>query len=301
LSDPIAPADVSLSGAGRIEIALTFDDGFWAPCYATMRSICLTTHHPERLRFHLLHQQLTPTHRAALESIRNDYGAELNFIDLDASEGVSQRIAGFPRPRLMRFSKVIYARLFLGELLDVAIARVLYLDCDVFVRTALDPLFFMDMQGHAIAAVLQPDRMHVIAGTDLRARSVFSMADPYFNSGVMLIDMAQYRQVDFAAELARRLTPEELALFYYDQDMINFCFRGRILELDMRWNLQNAEPAHEVFNPAIVHYSANPKPWFVWSRVAFKRTYRHLMTNQYFYQYRRERMIGMVKRWLRLA
>lgn len=288
-------------GANTIEIVLTFDDGFWAPCYATMRSICLTTHHPEQLRFHLLHRQLTPAHRAALESIHSDYGASLNFIDLDAGNVLSERIAGFPRLRLLRFSKVIYARLFLADLLDPAIERVLYLDCDVFVRTALDPLFFIDMQGHAIAAVLQPDRMHCIAGTDLKSRNAFSMADPYFNSGVMLIDMAQYRQVDFIAELERGLSPAELAMFYYDQDMINFCFKGRILELDTRWNLQNAVPAHEVFNPAIVHYSANPKPWFWWSRVAFKRTYRHLMTNSYFYQYRRERVARLVRRWLRLG
>src|SRR5690554_1742031 len=132
------------------------------------------------------------------------------------------------------------------------------------------------------------------------ARNAFSMADPYFNAGVMLIDMAQYRQMDFSAELAR-LPAEELAQFYYDQDMINFCFRGRILELEPRWNLQNAEPAHEVFNPAVVHYSANPKPWFAWSRVAFKRTYRHLMTNSYYYQYRRERLVRLAKRYLRLS
>ncbi len=287
--------------AGTVEIALTFDDGFWAPCYATMRSICLTTHHPERLRFHLLHQQLTPAHRAALESIERDYGARLNFIDLDAGNVLGERIAGFPRLRLRRFSKVIFARLFLADLIDPSIERILYLDCDVFVRTALDPLFFMDMQGHAIAAVLQPDRMHCIAGTDLTGRNAFSMADPYFNSGVMLIDMAQYRQVDFVATLERGLSAAELAMFYYDQDMINFCFRGRILELDARWNLQNAVPAHEAFNPAIVHYSANPKPWFLWSRVAFKRTYRHLMTNAYFYQYRRERVVRLIRRGLRLA
>ncbi|MCR6671073.1 glycosyltransferase family 8 protein [Devosia ginsengisoli] len=285
---------------GSIEIALAFDDAFWAPTYATMRSICLTTPHPERLRFHLLHRTLTPEHQAAIASIGHDYGARLDFIDIDARGILTDRIANFPRIKLRRLNPIVYARLFLGDLLDPDIARVLYLDSDIFVRTALDPLYGMDMQGHAIAAVLQPDRMHVIAGKDLRARNAFSMAQPYFNAGVMLIDMAQYRQMDFAAALAR-LPAAELALFYYDQDMINFCFRGRILEVDPRWNLQNAEPAHEVFNPAIVHYSANPKPWFAWSRVAFKRTYRHLMTNEYYYLYRRERMVRMVRTWLKLA
>lgn len=279
---------------------MAFDDAFWAPSYATMRSICLTTHHPERLRFHLLHRTLTPQHHDALASIGRDYGAELNFIDIDARDILTDRIAAFPKIRLRRLNPIVYARLFLGDLLDPAIARVLYLDSDLMVRSELMTLYGMDLAGHAIAAVLQPDRMHVIAGRDLRARQAFSMADPYFNAGVMLIDMAQYRQMDFAATLARSLPTAELAQFYYDQDMINFCFRGRILELEPRWNLQNAEPAHEVLNPAIVHYSANPKPWFIWSRVAFKRTYRHLMTNAYFYRYRRERLVRMVRRWLRL-
>jgi lipopolysaccharide biosynthesis glycosyltransferase len=283
-----------------IEIAMAFDDAFWAPTYATMRSICLTTHHPEQLRFHLLHRTLTPRHQDAISSIGRDYGATLNFIDIDALDLLTTRISAFPRIRLRRLNPIVYARLFLGDLLDPAIERVLYLDSDLFIRTALDPLYFMDMGGHAIAAVLQPDRMHVIAGKDLAARRAFSMAEPYFNAGVMLIDMTQYRRMDFAAELGR-LPPAELAQFYYDQDMINFCFGGRILELDMRWNLQNAEPAHEVLNPAIVHYSANPKPWFAWSRVAFKRTYRHLMTNSYYYQYRRERLARSARRWLRLG
>jgi lipopolysaccharide biosynthesis glycosyltransferase len=287
-------------GSTMIEIVMAFDDAFWAPTYATMRSICLTTHTPRQLRFHLLHRPLTTEHRAAIASIADAYGASLNFIDIDARGILTERIASFPRIRLRRLNPIVYARLFLGDLIDPAIERVLYLDSDLFIRTALDPLYGMDMKGHAIAAVLQPDRMHVIAGRDLRERNAFSMADPYFNAGVMLIEMAQYRRMDFSAELAG-LPAEELALFYYDQDMINFCFRGRILEVEPRWNLQNAEPAHEIFNPAIVHYSANPKPWFAWSRVAFKRTYRHLMTNTYYYQYRRERLVRQAKRWLRLG
>ena len=284
-----------------IEIAMAFDDAFWAPTYATMRSICLTTQHPERLRFHLLHRNLTPEHHEAIASIGRDYGAKLDFIDIDAGDILTARIAAFPRVTPRRLNPIVYARLFLGDLLDPAIERVLYLDSDLFIRTALDPIYFMDMKGHAIAAVVQPDRLHCIAGTDLRTRNAFSMAKPYFNAGVMLIDMAQYRGMDFAADLAAKVPATELAMFYYDQDMINFCFQSRILELEARWNLQNPEPAHEAFDPAILHYSANAKPWFVWSRVAFKRTYRHLMTNAYFYQYRRERIIRTIKRRLRLA
>lgn len=284
-----------------IEIALAFDDGFWAPAYASMRSVCLTTRHPERLRFHLLTLGLSAEHRAAIDSIGTDYGATLNHIALDDQGLFGDRIASFPTIRMRRFRPVIYARLFMGDLLPADIERVLYLDSDIFVRSPIEQLFNIDMGGKAIAAALQPDRLHCIAGTDLRTRNAFSMAEPYFNSGVMLIDMAQYRGVDFATVLRESLPQSEIDMFYYDQDIINFAFKGRIVELGYRWNLQNPEPAHEILDPHILHYSANPKPWFIWSRVAFKRTYRHLMTNRYFYQYRRERMVGLLRRWLRLA
>jgi lipopolysaccharide biosynthesis glycosyltransferase len=283
-----------------IELVLAFDDNFWAPAYATMRSVCLTSARPADLRFHVLHSGLTAANRAVIESIGTDYGARLHFVDLDAGAALSDRIAAFPPIRMKRFRPIIYARLLLGELLDPAIERVLYLDSDLFVRSPIETLYHMDLAGMALGAVRQPDRHHCIAGRDLRERTVFSMAEPYYNSGVLLIDMAQYREMDFAQVLREQVAPDQLALFYYDQDIINLAFRGRILDLDPRWNLQNPEPAHEALDPHILHYSADARPWLPWSRVAFKRTYRHLMTNAYYYRYRRERLVHALGRLARI-
>ena len=282
------------------DIVLTFDDNFWGPAYATMRSLCLTSADPSALRFHVLHAGLAPDNRAAIASIATEHGAVVELTDLSQSGILDQEIAAFPRLRMKRFSPIIYARLFLGRLLPEGIGRVLYIDADTFVRNPIEKLFAVDLQGKTIAAVLQPDRMHCIAGTDLRARSAFSMADPYFNSGVMLIDLERYRRIDFAAGLAA-LPAEERAQFYYDQDILNFVLRGEFLELDPRWNLQNPEPAHEAFDPHILHYSSDSRPWYPWSLVAFKRTYRHLMTNAHFYRYQREQYKRLVRRWLRLG
>lgn len=300
MSDAALPTSGVSFPEETLEIVMAFDDGYWAPTYAAMRSICLTSPTPRQLRFHLLHRPLSKDHQAAIESIATEYGAVLNFIKLDDYDILTSRIEKFPRVTARRLNIIVYARLFLGELLDPAIQKVLYLDSDIFVRSDLAPLYFMDMQGRAIAAALQPDRHHCIAGRDLRTRNAFSMAEPYFNAGVMLIDMAQYRTMDFAAALQAGLPPSELAMFYYDQDIINFCFRHRFLEIDLRWNLQNPETAHEILNPAILHYSDIKKPWLLWSDVAFKRTYRHLMTNAHFNKYRGERVAKRLKRLLRL-
>ncbi|MET3927669.1 glycosyltransferase family 8 protein [Devosia sp. 2618] len=287
------------SPSGLLEIALTFDDNFWAPAYATMRSICLTSPNPAGIRFHVIHTTLRDDHLKAIESIGTEYGAQLKFTDLDKLGILRDRVASFPKVNDKRLNPIVYARLFLGDLLDASIDRVLFLDCDIFVRARLDPLFGMDMEGFAIAAVQQPDRLHSVAGRDLTEKPTLSLADPYFNAGIMLIDLNQYRQMDFVSTLTQNLTQAEIERFYYDQDIINFCFRGRFLELDVRWNLQNPIIAHEAFNPHILHYSTGKKPWLAMSDVAFKRTYRHLMTNQYYYQYRRERLERMVRGWFK--
>ena len=54
-----------------MHIALTFDDNFWAPAYATMRSVCLFTHRRSELVFHLCHRTITDQHRADLAKIRD--------------------------------------------------------------------------------------------------------------------------------------------------------------------------------------------------------------------------------------
>jgi lipopolysaccharide biosynthesis glycosyltransferase len=300
---PVNPpvTNSGLQDGQSVEIALTFDDNFWAPAYATMRSVCLSSKHPARIRFHLVHTGLTPEHAAVLESIGTDYGAQLTFIDISHSELLKSRIAAFPAIKRKDLNPIVYARLFLGEVIDAAVKRLLFLDCDLFIRGPLDGFYTMDMAGHALCGVQQPDRFHCVAGRDLKARSAMSVSDPYFNAGVLLIDLEQYRQMDFARMLTETLAPDELSLFYYDQDIINYCFRGRILEIAERWNLQNPIPAHEAYNPIILHYSTGNKPWFAMSHVAFKRTYRHLMTSAYYYQFRRERLARGFRKLLRLA
>lgn len=282
------------------DIVLTFDDNFWGPAYATMRSLCLTSTDPTALRFHVCHTGLKPDNLAIIQSIARDYGAALHLTDLQKSDILGARIAAFPRIRMKRLNPIVYVRLFLSELLPAGTKRALYIDADTFVRNPIETLFAIDMKGKVIAAVLQPDRMHCIAGRDLLARSSFSMAEPYYNAGVMLIDLERYAQIDFIAGL-KDLAPAELEQFYYDQDILNYVLKGQFLELDPRWNMQNPEPAHEVFDPHILHYSSDSRPWWPWARVAFKQTYRHLMTNAHYYRYQREQYWRLLRRLLRLG
>ena len=279
-----------------IHIALTFDDNFWAPAYATMRSVCLFSHRRSDLVFHLCHRTLTDAHRADIAAITSEFPVTLAWYDLDASplfRDVAKRM-----PENKRLSNIVYARLMIDRLVGAEVERVLYLDCDMLVRDNIEKLYDIDMEGHPIAAVRDSIGAFITGGRDLRAnRDIFDIADPYFNAGMVLIDVAQWRAADLIGRMEQALADGVMARIYYDQDFLNMVFARRWLQLPWRWNTIDARHAHEGLDPAILHYTGDNKPWGVLSgmlqSVAFARLYRHVMTNELFYRFARHRW----KRW----
>lgn len=279
-----------------IHIVLTFDDNFWAPAYAAMRSVCLYTHRRADLVFHLCHRPLLPDHRAALESISDEFGARLMWYDLDRSElfkDIAERM-----PYNKRLTNIVYARLVIDRLLDSSVTKVLYLDCDIFVKAPIEGLYDIDMQGHPIAAVPDAFAARITLGRDLmNNRDLFHPANPYFNAGVILIDVAQWRAADILVQLETAMANGVMQRIYYDQDLLNLIFADRWLMLPVTWNMIDARHAHEGLNYNLMHYTAARKPWHLVSGVAYARLYRHVMTNAIYYRYMRERW---ARYWRRL-
>src|SRR4051794_22660380 len=115
--------------AQPIHIALTFDDPYWAPAFATMRSICLTTHRRADLVFHLCHRALDPEHKADFTKITDEFGSQVRYYDIDAIPlfvSVAQRA-----PYNHRLSNIVYARLLFAEIMPAEVTRLTYLDCDM--------------------------------------------------------------------------------------------------------------------------------------------------------------------------
>ncbi|WP_354062487.1 glycosyltransferase family 8 protein [Devosia sp. 2618] len=279
-----------------IHIALTFDDNFWAPAYAVMRSVCLFTTHRADLVFHLCHRTLTDEHRADLAKIETEFGAKLVWYDLDKSELFVDIATRMPVNK--RLSNIVYARLMIDRLVGPSVERILYLDCDMLVREDINKLYRIDMEGFAIAAVRDTFAPYIVGGRDLVGnRDIFDIATPYFNAGMVLIDVAKWRDADIIGRMEQYFKDGVMARIYYDQDLLNLVFKDNWLALDPRWNVIDARHSHEGLNPAILHYTGKTKPWGIMSgilqSVAFGRIYRHVMTNELFYRFARHRW----KRW----
>ena len=282
-----------------MHIAYCFDNNFWAPAYAAMRSVCIATRRRTDLNFHLLHNGLDPRHKEDLDKIEEEYGAHLHYYDLNESDLFKTH--GEKGRYIARLTHIIYARLMLHEILPPEITRVIYMDCDMYVRAPIEELFEMDMEGYPIAAVRDPYSDFIIAGRDLKANlDLFDLADPYFNSGLIVIDREKWAAAEVMERYKTMIADGTMDRLYYDQDVLNIIFRDKWKRLDTLWNVFNPRVPHETFDPKLLHYTGPRKPWHLVSATAFARTYRHVMTNELFYRFMRFRVKRRLRRWIGL-
>jgi lipopolysaccharide biosynthesis glycosyltransferase len=158
---------------------------------------------------------------------------------------------------------------------------VLYLDSDLLIRGNLNELWehrleaafpihaVLDYGFHEVGAALKDNAAERL-GIDASA--------PYFNSGVLLIDLPTWRR-DRIAERALEFAREHPDVMRFtDQDALNAIIQGGWEQLDPRWNvlvgsidlmagtvvdLAERESFRESLTgaPHIMHFSGQQKPW----------------------------------------
>ena len=155
-------------------------------------------------------------------------------------------------------SYAAFFRYFIAD--EVIEDRVLYLDSDTIVNAKLDDLFFLDLQGYAIAAVQDFDQSGWLTT---------------FNSGVMVIDAKKWRENRLTQSLLE-LTAKHHEHVYGDQGILNMYFGDQWLHLDKEYNFMvgldqflhlrgNREWYQSNYcgncEPKIIHYTTEFKPW----------------------------------------
>ncbi len=193
-------------------------------------------------------------------------------------------------PEMLQGYSTMYARLFLSKTLSQKYLRVLYVDGDTQVTRSLNTIMQAELpNGHAFAAVADP--MAVLQASksgDAAIQSYFdglgvenSPARPYFNSGVMLIDLAHWAAIERDALACLRDRPE-LCLFQ-DQSALNFAGHQNFSSMSFRWNFpiffRNCG-VERTLRPRVYHFMSKPKPWQgvfpPWNR-SFAKPYRDLI------------------------
>jgi len=197
---------------------------------------------------------------------------ELRDVVLEATlSPIDVRMHRMPEDVLERFhlnrpnlSKAAFARLLAPSIL-ADVDRVLYLDSDVLVTGDIVELWRCDLGGLARGAVRDP--LFVFLGQDVRNCRQFGISPlhHYFGTGVMLMDLRQWRNEDVEPRLLELGAPSRLVRRFNDQSILNLHFAGRIRPLPRRWNQLrfhwNGSALHLPRTRGIVHVGGASKAW----------------------------------------
>ena len=161
-----------------------------------------------------------------------------------------------------------WSRLWVEEFFGAEVDRVLYLDSDLVVVGSVALLWGADLSGALLGAVDIPGSQRGIMNLGMRAE------DGYFNSGVLLIDLKQWRETRALDTVLNYVAANPDRLPDVDQDALNACFHGRRKRLEYKWNvirpffqeplslpLTRAEIETVCQEARVIHFNGNSKPW----------------------------------------
>lgn len=166
-----------------------------------------------------------------------------------------------------------YDKLTVADFLPAEVDRAIWLDCDMLVTRDVSDLWGKSFLGATTLAVqdsLVPfvsSRFGVAAYEDLG----MDPHAPYFNAGMMLIDIASWRDHRVSAHALAYLKKYGRDVVFWDQEALNAVLYGRWHPLDADWNWsanldrlgKRKGQRGDSTAGRIVHFNGNIKPWVV--------------------------------------
>lgn len=257
-----------------ITVAFNIDGQYVMPMTVALRSAAEHLSDGYNLHAVILHQGISDANKAKAEQSMEGLRVRITWHDVQLPEGLftmQSYPAGVP---------ATYFKLYMAEAIAPPVQRAIYLDADMVVCGDLSRLWHVDLEGFPVAAVAdtrwQSERLRLLQIPD----APFKNDSDYFNCGVMVVDLAQWRGMHIIERASHYANAYRKDLWLVDQDLLNCIFNGRCKILPPEWNffefynsvyrkywpeisgaytLDTLESA--AMSPAIIHYGGFEKPW----------------------------------------
>jgi UDP-D-galactose:(glucosyl)LPS alpha-1,3-D-galactosyltransferase len=255
-------------------IVCAVDDGYVSPLCVFMQSLSVA-HSGQRIRLIVIHQEMSEANRRRVLFHADRLGLD---VELRGALRVNPRY-----PVTMWGTGATYIRLDLPEVVPEA-PVVLYLDVDVLVLRDLGPLLNRQLDGVPLAAVRDPLSPTLGTGFGLPGWQALGLAGSreYFNTGVMLVNLAECRQRGIFEESHRFACEMPQHILFWDQDAINWAVADEWSRLERCWNTLSISALLDLYKDwkycaedilpfsqliedeetaAVLHYAGPIKPW----------------------------------------
>lgn len=176
-------------------------------------------------------------------------------------------------PNVFYYTLAAYFRLFI-ETAFLQYDKAIYLDCDLVVLTDIAKLYNQDIGDNLVAAAYEQNTDRSEAFSNYVENIIGIPHNTYFNSGVMLMNLKEFRKFKVQERFLHMLTTYNFDCLAPDQEYINTICHGRVKYLPTGWN-KHSFPEPPEGELSICHYALANKPWH----------YENTINGEYFWHY----------------
>jgi lipopolysaccharide biosynthesis glycosyltransferase len=263
----------------RVNVIFAADDNYAEPLRVAIAS--LVRHcGMDALDIWVIDGGISPVNRGRIRGVNDPARHGIEFRAMKTRVSVGARTQA-------HLSDATLSRLFVPALFP-DLARCIFLDVDVFVFEPVKILWDTDLSGHPLGLV----ESAWLSYLTYKRRLGIAAGEPYFNCGVMLMDLDHLRRSGSVERWIDFLAHRKDKILFADQDVINGVMKGCIRPIHPRWNVSTSlydwrpgnsftfgrtSVAEAISTPAIAHFTGmGMKPWQQACVHPLAHHYRHL-------------------------
>ena len=156
------------------------------------------------------------------------------------------------------YTPAIFYRLLIPQLFP-EYDKVLYLDCDTVALADVAELYNTDIQDKYIGAVVDQVVATVPEFGSYTKNSLGIDGEKYFNSGVIVMNLKQFRAINFYDRFCSVLRSYHFVIAP-DQDVLNLICKDKVFYYGSEWNKMPLARENKE-KPKLIHYNLSTKPW----------------------------------------
>lgn len=255
---------------------------FYVPYLSVLiRSVIKFCNDDNYYQFTVMNTDITKKHQSVLKEMTlGKDNFELSFIN------VTSEMKSYQNLFISNHIKIeTYFRLLLPKLMP-KVNKVLYMDCDVIANADVAELYNTDVSGYYLAGTRDADSAANCNTNNEYCEYVDKILSlpnhyDYLQAGIIVMNLDKFRESCGTDKLLNMAMSRNWR--FHDQDVLNFCCKGKIKFVDYAWNFVYdydegfrrssnviVKAPHYIYSdyirakksPKIIHFSWTNKPWY---------------------------------------
>lgn len=250
----------------KMNILLTADENYLYPIRVMLQSLFLNNP-DDTFDVYLQHDNIPRRELERLEDFCAWHGSSFHPVAVPGEVFDGAPTRGY-------LTKAMYYRLLAHQALPADLERILYLDPDTLILNPIRELYETGLDGCLYAGCIHTGLTN-LSGQVNKARLNTYEAEGYYNSGVLVMNLAAQRGQVREADILAYVDAHRYELILPDQDILNGLYGDKIKSLDdslYNYDVHKYETYRMVSageknidwvmrNTVVIHFCGKDKPW----------------------------------------